>query len=218
MHILLLSATETEIKPTLDYHQSGIFKTHGHRLDILIGGIGMLATSYALTHSILLHRPNYILQAGIGGSFSESLPPGRVVMVKSESLADMGVNENDVFNDVFDMKLADRHAFPFENAQLANPYWHEWSQHGIPFVNGVTVNTITTGIEKIKMIKEKYQPDVESMEGAALHFVALKEKIPFIQLRAISNFVGERDKKNWKITEAIERLNNSVIQLIRDLP
>jgi futalosine hydrolase len=34
------------------------------------------------------------------------------------------------------------------------------------------------------------------MEGAALHFVCLQEDISFIQLRAISNFVGERDSGN----------------------
>ena len=32
------------------------------------------------------------------------------------------------------------------------------------------------------------------MEGAALHYACIMEHIPFIQLRAVSNFVGERDK------------------------
>jgi futalosine hydrolase len=52
------------------------------------------------------------------------------------------------------------------------------------------------------------------MEGAALHFIALHQKIPFIQLRSISNNVGERDKTKWKIKEAISNLNEELKNFI----
>ena len=45
------------------------------------------------------------------------------------------------------------------------------------------------------------------MEGAALHYVCLSEKIPFLQLRSVSNYVGERDKNKWAVREAIANLN-----------
>jgi futalosine hydrolase len=35
------------------------------------------------------------------------------------------------------------------------------------------------------------------MEGAALHYTCLMEKIPFMQLRSISNYIAERDKSKW---------------------
>lgn len=218
MHILLLSATELEIKPTLQFRESPGFDINGHRLDVLIGGIGMLATSYSLLKSIRDHRPSYVIQAGIAGSFVEQLVPGKVVMVNEELIGDLGVTENGAFLDIFDMKLADANHSPFQDKLLVNPHWHEWKQFDIPFVRSVTVNTITTGTEKINELKEKYKPSIESMEGAALHYVGLQEKIPFIQLRSISNYVGERDKSKWKMKEAIDQLNNSLIQLIRNLP
>jgi futalosine hydrolase len=45
----------------------------------------------------------------------------------------------------------------------------------------------------------------------------MMEKIPFIQLRGISNQVGERDKSNWKITESIALLNEHLIKLINQI-
>ena len=55
------------------------------------------------------------------------------------------------------------------------------------------------------------------MEGAAFHYVCLQENIPFVQLRAISNFVGERDKSKWLMKEAIENLNRETIALVHPL-
>ena len=55
------------------------------------------------------------------------------------------------------------------------------------------------------------------MEGAALHYVCLMENIPFLQLRAVSNFVGERNKANWEIGEAIHHLNEKLKSIIQQL-
>ena len=60
--------------------------------------------------------------------------------------------------------------------------------------------------------------EIESLEGAAFHFVCLHEQLPFLQLRAISNIVGERNKKNWHLKEAVHNLNNKLITLIKELP
>lgn len=52
------------------------------------------------------------------------------------------------------------------------------------------------------------------MEGAALHYVCLIEKIPFMQIRSLSNFVGERDKSKWRMKEAITNLNKELETLL----
>jgi futalosine hydrolase len=43
--------------------------------------------------------------------------------------------------------------------------------------------------------------------------VCLTEKIPFAELRAISNYVEPRNRDNWKMKEAIENLNTILIEL-----
>jgi futalosine hydrolase len=41
--------------------------------------------------------------------------------------------------------------------------------------------------------------------------------MPFAQLRAISNYVGERDKNKWMLAGAITNLNNAVKTVIESL-
>jgi futalosine hydrolase len=79
------------------------------------------------------------------------------------------------------------------------------------------VNQVSTNKDFIKGMKDKYMPVIESMEGAAFHYVCLKESIPFIQFRGISNMVGERDKKKWKMKDAVEALNNEVIKFLNQI-
>jgi futalosine hydrolase len=55
------------------------------------------------------------------------------------------------------------------------------------------------------------------MEGAALHYIGLKENIPFLQLRSISNYVGERDKEKWQLQEAIRNVNLVLQELLTKL-
>ncbi|MFZ1371603.1 MAG: futalosine hydrolase, partial [Ferruginibacter sp.] len=71
-------------------------------------------------------------------------------------------------------------------------------------------------LQKQQFIKQ-FKPGIETMEGAALHYVCLQENIPFLQIRSISNYVGERDKIKWKLKEAIENLNTDLIKLINGL-
>jgi len=79
------------------------------------------------------------------------------------------------------------------------------------------VNRITTGDQLIQQILKKYEPGIESMEGAALHYTCREFNTPFIQIRAISNYIGERDKSHWKLKEAIDLLNEVLLQYIDKL-
>jgi futalosine hydrolase len=55
------------------------------------------------------------------------------------------------------------------------------------------------------------------MEGAALHFIGNLEDIRYLQLRALSNYIGERDKKKWLLKEAINELNKELERLLNKL-
>ena len=64
-------------------------------------------------------------------------------------------------------------------------------------------------------MREKFGADIESMEGAAFHYVCLQQKIKFLQLRSISNVAGERDKTKWMMKEAINNLNIELKNLVK---
>jgi futalosine hydrolase len=207
MQILIISATETEIQP---------FTADSPGIDILISGAGVPSTLYQLQKRMQQVDYDLIIQAGIAGTFSTEIKPGQTVLVKQDAFADLGTEQEEEFKTIFDAGLADKNAFPFEEGWLINH--HEiLTRSSLIAVKGVTVNKITDDLLQKRQICHHFAPQVESMEGAALHYVCLQEKIPFIQLRAVSNMVGERNKTKWKMKEAIESLNEELMKLVKGL-
>jgi futalosine nucleosidase len=214
MYILLTAATHFEIQPAIHFLAERDGRFGDHQFETLITGIGSMSTAYWVTKAIATRKPDYMIQAGVAGSFSPQYPPGSLVMVSEEICGDLGVEENNGFKDVFDMGLP-QITTPFSGKGLVNIYTKQFQQYGLPGVKAITINEISTRAHRIQQLQQKYAPDVESMEGAAFHYVGLMEKIPFLQVRAVSNTVGERDKTKWKMKEAIEALNNKLIEIIR---
>jgi futalosine hydrolase len=107
--------------------------------------------------------------------------------------------------------LANPDVFPFSGGRLNLPK-HDYIPKDMPLAGGVSVNTTSGNQEMINSLRERYfSTDIESMEGAAFFFVCLKEGIPFVQIRAISNYVEPRDKSKWDIPLAIKNLNDWLI-------
>jgi len=123
------------------------------------------------------------------------------------------VQEKDGFKSIFDLGLQHAELPPFQKGLLINPHQKLLQASGLPLVSAITVNQITTAAEEINRLKQN-GAEIESMEGAAMHFACLQAGIPFIQLRSCSNAIGERDKSKWKMTEAIESLNNYLMKWI----
>jgi futalosine hydrolase len=217
MNILLAAATYNEINTTAAWLEGMRGAVNGHQVNLLITGIGGTATAYALTRQLALQKPDLVIQAGIGGSFKTNLPPESVVFVKEEVFADLGAEENDEIVDIFDLGLAAADEKPFTSRMLVNPNAGRWAGYQFPLVRGATINCISSTPQQVQRIIDKYDPDVESMEGAALHYVCLQENIDFIQLRAVSNYVGERNKNNWKMKEAIAVLNEQLKRILHEI-
>jgi futalosine hydrolase len=117
---------------------------------------------------------------------------GKVVAVKEEMLRDMGVEEDGKWKDIFDLKLEKSNYPPYEKRKLPNRCIEKYNLLRLPEVNAVTANEMCTRQDRIQQLIKKYEPVVESMEGAALHVLCSEMSIPFLQLRAISNYIGER--------------------------
>jgi len=216
MDILLIAATNFEIQPTINLLAERDSIIGNNRFNVLIAGIGSMSTTYWLTKTIASKRPHMLIQAGIAGSFSADYPPGSIVLVNEEVTGDLGVEENNEFKDVFDMGLP-QITDPYTGKNLVNNNPQLLQQQNLPLVRSVTISEISTRPQRIQQLQQKYQPVVESMEGAAFHYVALTEKIPFIQLRAISNYVGERDKTKWKMKDSIALLNEKLKEIVERL-
>lgn len=218
MNCLVVSATILEIKPFIQHCRiSNKLDFIDLQLDFLITGVGSLNTSYALMKYLQVKKPDIIFMAGIAGSLTTKLQLGDVVVIKDEALADLAVQEKDGYKDVFDLKLLAPNQFPYTKKKLVNPFSVLMERILLPQVSSVTVNQITSSKKTAELYNKKYKAAIENMEGAALHLVCIRENIPFVQIRAISNMVGERNKKKWQLKEAVENLNTELIRLIESL-
>lgn len=190
------------------------FSSEQHSIDVLVSGIGGFATMYSLTKYCVERRPDFVIHAGICGSYDESLAIGDVVDVMIDHFSDFGLMENGKWKTGFEMKLISSHKVPFTEGQLVAPN-NDFAD--IPKVIAVTSQTITTTEKQKSLIENTFHPSVESMEGAFVHYVCLKEELPFVHLRAVSNYVGERDKSKWNTRLAIDNLHNEVKTFIRSI-
>lgn len=217
MKILLVAATKHEIEPIQHYLAERLYLRKHQQIDVLFTGVGSLATTYALSKEIGRQKPDLAIQAGIGGSFHPLFCPGKIVTIKEEIIGDLGVMQDDKWHSLFDLGFLGADDHPWNEGKLINPYKDLLGKLELEKVKAITVNRISTEPHFIQQIKDKFCPVVESMEGAAFHYVCLKETVPFIQIRSISNMVGERDKSKWLLKESIEVLNNEVIRLLNQL-
>jgi futalosine hydrolase len=213
MNVLVIAATDRELtgfkeisftRPSLMVHTA-------------VTGVGLLPCTYAIMQLIARRNPDLIIQVGIAGCFNPTLVLGTAVTVRKELLADMGVYETDGYHDIFELGLAEENMPPFEQGAIVNHHDDLIESASLPSVSAVSVNEISTSAEKINVFAEKYKADIESMEGAALHYVCVMQQIPFIQIRGISNLVGERDKTKWKIPESMLAATNACINLINKI-
>jgi futalosine hydrolase len=213
MRILLVAATEAEIAPTLDALRAkqgtaGNLYTVGS----CITGVGMLAIAYELTRALVKGNWDFVIGAGIAGAFSKSLGLADCVVIESEQVADFGAEDGDTFLDAFSMGLVKANHSPYTHRLMNNPLSNPpFAISHLPRVSGLTVTTVSGNETTIAHRRAHYSASVESMEGAALHYVCLKENIPFLQLRAISNYVTRRDKSTWRMADAIASLNTQLI-------
>lgn len=211
MATLLCASTKEEIASTIEFIQN---KNLNKEIDVLITGVGLTAATYNLTKAVNEIRPNFIIQAGIAGALDDRLFIGETVVVESDCIGDMGVIQNNVFTSLFDIHLLDENELPWKNRKLMNPTINQSRIEELKVVSAVTVNEITTTFERIRYYKEELSASIETMEGAALHYVGLMENTKFLQIRSVSNYVGERDKIHWDISGAIMNLNMQLQNLI----
>ena len=84
-------------------------------------------------------------------------------------------------------------------------------------VTGITVNTVHGNERTIAAVRNRYAPDVESMEGAAFMYASLIAGVPFVQVRAVSNAVTRRNRGAWRVDEAIRALGEASVRLLESI-
>ncbi|MEE1884596.1 futalosine hydrolase [Pedobacter flavus] len=202
MKVLIVAATYQEIAPFLaEFELIDVSFQQHSSFDVLITGVGMTATAFALGKT--LHNPyKLILNVGIAGSFNKDIKIGDLINVKEDIFADLGVEENENFLSIEELGFGKT---KFEGLEIKD----------LKQVKGITVNKVSGSLPTINYLLKKYNPAIETMEGAAVFYCAEQAKTPVIQVRSVSNFVEPRNKENWDIKLAINNLNLWLINYLR---
>lgn len=220
MKILIVAATNLEIEPSIQFLKSH-FSVIGNneylnkevRINVLITGVGMVATAFQLGKHMAKDKFDLVVNAGIAGAFSPSLTLGDVVQVTNETFYELGAEDKDgSFLSIFDLSLVGQNDFPFTNKKLINLTENAQLQK----VSGLTVQKVHGCEQSISGALVTHPADVESMEGAAFFYCCLLGNVQFLQIRAISNYVEPRNRKNWDIPTAILHLNNFLITSFKE--
>jgi futalosine hydrolase len=189
----------------------------GHDVDVLITGVGMVATAAWCSRVLAETRYDLGLNVGLCGSFDRALDPGRAVHVIADRIAELGAEDDDTFLTVQQLNLLGDDEFPFTGGQLVNvaPPANA-TLSSLPAVHGITVNTVHGNHRSIAAVTQRFKPQVESMEGAAFMYACLIHQLAFAQVRAVSNVVEKRNRDAWKMAEAIRGLGDTALNILEN--
>ncbi|WP_328845278.1 futalosine hydrolase [Streptomyces sp. NBC_00258] len=181
--------------------------------DLLAAGVGpaaaAAATAAALTAAALDAQPSepydLVVSAGIGGGFQPEAPVGSLVLADEITAADLGAETADGFVPVTELGFGAVTHRPPESLVRA-----------VAAVTGartgavLTVNTVTGSAGRAAELRRRHPRALaEAMEGFGVAEAAAAHGVPVLELRAVSNPVGPRDRAAWRIGDALAALTGA---------
>ncbi|MGC9378111.1 futalosine hydrolase [Streptomyces sp. MH13] len=185
-----------------------------HRLpggwDLLAAGVGpalaAASTAAALTAAALDSAPyGLVVSAGIGGGFVPDAPVGSLVVADAITAADLGAETADGFLPVTDLGFGTVTHHP--PAGLVRAVAAATGARAGTVLTGSTV-TGTTG--RAALLRAGHPRALaEAMEGFGVAEAAAAHGVPVLELRAVSNPVGPRDRAAWRVGDALAALTDA---------
>lgn len=187
-------------------HQSLTSNQPTSNISFLITGVGMVATAFALGKELSNNRYDLVINLGIAGSFDRSIALGEVVEVVEDTFAELGAEDDEIFLPLDQMGFGEVSFKP-----SPHPIFN------LRPVRGITVNKVHGNDASIEKIIHRLDPQVESMEGAAVFYACKQFNTQCLQIRAVSNYVEKRNREAWKIGLAVKNLNTFAADLVEKL-
>jgi futalosine hydrolase len=220
LKVLLITATDAEAEALrkirgIKSHPDG-FLIGQSEVSLLVTGVGSIATSWAMTKWLSSNpKPGLAINIGIAGSFRDNIEIGDVVVPVSDRFADAGIETGNGFITLEEAGLADPDRFPFTGGKIiAENNFCNLALNFMKPAEAITVNSASGSQETINRLLKKYNPDIETMEGATFFYICSGEKLPFLALRSISNKVEPRNKDKWNISLALGTLSEKLKEFL----
>lgn len=178
-----------------------------NRFAVEIAGVGPAAAAASTATALAAGRYGLVINAGIAGGFVGKAQVGSLVIASEIIAADLGAQTPDGFCSVdelgfgsarvpVDQKLAMRVAKALQGAGLT-----------VRMGPILTLSTVTgTAATAEELAARVPGATAEAMEGYGVATAARLHGLPVLEIRAISNPVGPRDRAAWRIQDALQAL------------
>lgn len=222
--VLLISATAEEAQPlrqgldgaSLPVRWGQAWEGRIGDTDVVLThlGVGKVNTAAGLALALERWRPEAVVQFGIGGAFVGSfLSNGMVAVASVDIHVDTGAGDSSAWEDMETLgfplldgpppRFNEMPTDPRLSQRLAAP-------SAAPLLRFATSERVTGSLDEAERLQSRFDVAIESMEGAAAAQVCLALKVPFAEIRAVSNTVGERDRRTWDVPLAIRAVHEAL--------
>ncbi len=201
MRVLIMTAVSAERDAVLRGLHSD------SRFDVLVAGVGSVVAAVNTAKVLATSQYSLVISVGIGGGFPGRAEVGSLVVANKIVVADLGAETPEGFRSVEEL------GFGFTqiqiDASLVDRVTRALIAAEIPVNIGtvLTVSTVTgTAARAVNLAARIPGATAEAMEGYGIGFAALDRGVPVLEIRAVSNMVGPRDRSAWRIKEALDVL------------
>jgi futalosine hydrolase len=159
--------------------------------DGLVCGIGPVEAAATTARALAVQPWRAVLHVGVAGG--RDLAPGTIVVGAEAVYCDLSAA----------IALVDRVA--------ADTRLLEAARRALPDAPVLSIGTSAT------VGGAGHDLPVEAMEGFGVLRAALLAGIPAVEVRAISNEIGERDRSSWRIDDALAALDRALPELVAQI-
>ena len=180
-------------------------------VETLVTGIGPIDAAIRVSRTLAAKRYDVVINAGIAGAFPGVASVGDAVVV-GEELYELRLESGAPLTLPPGSLIADR--VPADS-QLIEAV----TSLGFPLVRGITVSRVTSTDVTAQRLRE-LSAEIETMEGFAVLRAAQLANVPVIEVRGISNIVGDRESSAWDFNAGIaglRRVLNATLDLLHTM-
>lgn len=181
-------------------------------VETLVTGIGPVDAAARVARALHAKHYDVVVNAGIAGAMAGVANVGDGVVV-GEELYELKLETNAPISLPPGNLIADR--VPAD-AQLIEAV----TALGFPLLRGITVSHVTATDGTAERLRA-LGAEVETMEGFAVLRAAQLANVPSLEVRGISNIVGDRARSGWDFNAGIgglRRVLNATLDLLHTMP
>ena len=161
-------------------------------VEVLAVGVGPVESALGTMRALAGRRYDAVINAGIAGGFRDRCTVGDAVVCSREDYAELGLEDGTAFPLPGGLALV-------RSVEADPALLRPFLAGVVPVIvgRGVTSAIVTSTTARALVLAHRFRPDVESMEGFSVLRAAQLAEVPAIEIRGVSNLVGERASNEW---------------------